>query len=100
MPSVAQGKARRARVKRVPWGAAGEAKAALVENAYGIARRCCEVVVDQELLVGVTQRYQPNVMMTRPMQVEPEKFAAARDVISPMFRIPRGNGEGPESAQP
>jgi hypothetical protein len=66
-------------------GAAGEAQSALVESAYGEMRSWCEVVTEQELLAGVTQRYQPNVMMTKLSQIKPQKFAAARDVIFPLF---------------
>jgi len=65
--------------------ATGEAQTALVEAAYGEIRSWCEVVVEQELLAGVTQRYQPNVAMTRLPQIKPEKFVAARDVILPLF---------------
>ncbi len=63
----------------------GESQTALVESAYGEIRSWCEVVVEQELLAGVTQRYQPNVAMTKLSQIKPEKFAAARDVIFPLF---------------
>ncbi len=43
----------------------GEPQAALIEKAYELIRNICEVIVEQELLQGVTQRYQPNVMMTK-----------------------------------
>jgi len=65
--------------------ATGEAQAALVENAYAYIRGWCEVVVEQELLAGVTQRYQPNVAMTKLPQIKPERFTAARDAILPLF---------------
>ncbi|HMJ05261.1 MAG TPA: AAA family ATPase, partial [Chthoniobacterales bacterium] len=65
--------------------AMGEAQASLVESAYGNIRSWCEVVVEQELLAGVTQRYQPNVAMTKLPHIKPAKFVAARDVILPLF---------------
>jgi len=65
--------------------ATGEAQSALVESAYGEIRSWCEVVVEQELLAGVTQRYQPNVAMTKLSQIKPDKLVAARDVIFPLF---------------
>jgi hypothetical protein len=65
--------------------ATGEIQTALVESAYGEIRSWCEVVVEQELLAGVTQRYQPNVAMTKLPQIKADKFAAARDVIHPLF---------------
>lgn len=42
----------------------GEVQAALIEKAYEYLRNVCEVIVESELLQGVTQRYQPNVRMT------------------------------------
>jgi hypothetical protein len=76
------------RINQLVQGAAsttGEAQTALVESAYGEIRSWCEVVVEQELLAGVTQRYQPNVAMTKLPQIKVEKFVAARDVILPLF---------------
>jgi hypothetical protein len=37
----------------------------LVEKGYEELRGLCEVVVEQEMLKGVVQRYAPNVMMTK-----------------------------------
>jgi recombinational DNA repair ATPase RecF len=65
--------------------AAGEVQAALVENAYSHLRGWCEVVVEQELLQGVTQRYQPNVSMGKFEKIKVEKLAAARAVLVPIF---------------
>lgn len=63
----------------------GEAQTAIVESAYGVLRSWCEVVVEQELLAGVTQRYQPNVAMTKLAQIKPDRFNQAKDVILPTF---------------
>lgn len=63
----------------------GEAQTAIVESAYGVMRSWCEVVVEQELLAGVTQRYQPNVAMTKLSQIKADRFNQARDVILPIF---------------
>lgn len=65
--------------------ATGETQTALVETAYGDIRSWCEVVVEQELLAGVTQRYQPNVAMTKLPQIKADRLTAARDVIQPLF---------------
>lgn len=43
----------------------GDARDALVRVGYGWLRSWCEVFTETELLQGVTQRYQPNVGMTR-----------------------------------
>jgi len=63
----------------------GEAQTAIVESAYGVIRSWCEVVVEQELLAGVTQRYQPNVAMTKLAQIKPDRFNQAKDVILSTF---------------
>lgn len=65
--------------------ATGEAQTAVVESAYGVIRSWCEVVVEQELLAGVTQRYQPNVAMTKLQHIKPEKLVNARDAIFSLF---------------
>jgi hypothetical protein len=44
--------------------ATGETQAALIEKTYELLRNICEVIVEQELLQGVTERYRPNVRMT------------------------------------
>lgn len=43
----------------------GEARDALVRTGYDWLRSWCEVFTETELLQGVTQRYQPNVGMTK-----------------------------------
>ncbi|MFF0991452.1 AAA family ATPase [Kocuria nitroreducens] len=43
----------------------GEKRDASVRVGYGWLRSWCEVFTETELLQGVTQRYQPNVSMTR-----------------------------------
>lgn len=64
---------------------AGEVRQALVENAYGILRSLCEVVVESELLAGVTTRYEPNVKMTVLGQIKGEALRAATEAICPVF---------------
>ena len=63
----------------------GEVQAALIEKAYELLRNVCEVVVEQELLQGVTQRYQPNVMMTRLPSINFARLEAAVATIHPLF---------------
>ena len=52
----------------------GEARAALVRVGYGWLRSWCEVFTETELLQGVTQRYQPNVGMTRLRNINTTKL--------------------------
>ena len=63
----------------------GEAQQALIESAYSRLRSWCEVVTEHDLLAGVTQRYQPNVMMTKLNNVRVDRLTAAIDVISRIF---------------
>jgi ABC-type multidrug transport system ATPase subunit len=63
----------------------GEVQAAIVEKAYELIRNVCEVIVEQELLQGVTQRYQPNVMMTRLPNINFARLEAAVAAITPLF---------------
>ena len=66
--------------------AEGAVQEALIENAYSTIRGWCETVVEIELLAGVTQRYQPNVMMTNLDKIKVDHLKAACDVISPLFK--------------
>jgi hypothetical protein len=52
----------------------GEARDALVREGYGWLRSWCEVFTETELLQGVTQRYQPNVGMTRLRNINTTKL--------------------------
>jgi len=63
----------------------GEPQAALIEKAYELIRNICEVIVEQELLQGVTQRYQPNVMMTRLPQINFSCLEGAVAAINPIY---------------
>lgn len=65
--------------------ASGEVRQALVEKGYSWIRAWCEVVVEQELLAGVTQRYQPHVRMTGLRNIKAGKLEAAVAVILPIF---------------
>ncbi len=65
--------------------AEGETRQALIESAYSKIRSWCEIVVEMELLQGVTQRYQANVMMTRLADIKADRLAAATDIINPVF---------------
>jgi AAA domain len=58
---------------------------ALAEKCYEYIRSWCEAFVEQELLQGVTQRYQPNVMMTRVRNIRPEEIPRANAVVEPIF---------------
>jgi hypothetical protein len=64
---------------------AGEVQSALIEKAYELLRNICEVIVEQELLQGVTQRHQPNVMMTRLPNINFARLEAAVTAINPLF---------------
>jgi len=65
--------------------AVSAAREDVLRTAYSSIRAWCEVVVEQELFSGVTQRYQPHVAMTRLGQVKPDRLPAAIGVILPKF---------------
>src|SRR5579871_2669958 len=58
---------------------------ALAEKGYEYIRSWCEAFVEQELLEKVTQRYQPNVMMTRLSNIKADFIPEAQAVIDPIF---------------
>ena len=63
----------------------GEAQAALIERGYDKMRSWCEVVVEDELLQGVTKRLQPNVQMTKLPQIRGDRLTAAIEPIMETF---------------
>lgn len=63
----------------------GEARDALVRVGYGWIRSWCEVFTESELLQGVTQRYQPNVGMTRLANINTEKLGEIIPKVTDVF---------------
>jgi recombinational DNA repair ATPase RecF len=63
----------------------GEPLAALIEKAYELIRNICEVIVEQDLLQGVTQRYQPNVMMTKLPKINFNGLEGSVGTIYPIY---------------
>ena len=64
---------------------AGAAQQALIERAYSRLRSWCEAVVEEEILAGVTKRFQPNVRMTVLPQIRGDRLKAFTDAILPLF---------------
>ena len=63
----------------------GDAKAASIADAYSRIRAWCEVFTEQELLQGVTQRYQPNVGMTRLSRMKPAVLADIIPIVVSIY---------------
>lgn len=63
----------------------GEARASLVRTGYGWLRSWCEVFTETELLQGVTQRYQPNVGMTRLPNIKVDCLPDSIDTVVRIF---------------
>lgn len=63
----------------------GEARDALVRVGYGWVRSWCEVFTETELLQGVTQRYQPNVGMTKLPNIRTDKLAEIIPKVTEVF---------------
>ncbi len=76
------------RVKKMIDGAEkqeGEVKAALVEKGYEELRGLCELIAEQEMLKGVSQRYAPNVMMTKLEKINVGKLQESISAMMPIF---------------
>jgi len=65
--------------------AVGANQQALIERAYSRLRSWCEAVVEEEILAGVTKRYQPNVRMTVLPKIHGDKLKAVTYAILPLF---------------
>lgn len=63
----------------------GEARAALVERGYSLIRSWCEVFTETELLRGVTQRYQPNIGMTKLPQIKADTLPQIIETVTRVF---------------
>lgn len=63
----------------------GEARDELVRVGYGWLRSWCEVFTETELLQGVTQRYQPNVGMTRLPKINTTKLGEIIPQVTEVF---------------
>jgi len=77
-----------ARVKKMIEGAEkqeGEIKAALVEKGYEELRGFCEIIVEHEMFKGVSQRYAPNVMMTKLEKINVPELQESINAIMPIF---------------
>jgi len=65
--------------------ASGETRQAMVEKGYEELRGACEIVVEKDILRGVTERYRPNVRMTVLDQIRADRLPAAVAAIGPVF---------------
>jgi recombinational DNA repair ATPase RecF len=65
--------------------ATGEPLAALIERGYELLRNICEVIVETELLQGVTQRHQAMVRMTMLPKINFGGLEASVSAIYPIY---------------
>jgi energy-coupling factor transporter ATP-binding protein EcfA2 len=65
--------------------ATGEPQAALIERGYELLRNICEVIVETELLQGVTQRHQAMVRMTMLPKINFDGLESAVSAINPVY---------------
>ena len=63
----------------------GEARDALVHTGYSHLRSWCEVFTEDELLKGVTRRYQANVQMTTLVNINVDKLGEIIPKVSEVF---------------
>jgi hypothetical protein len=75
----------------------GEDREAFVEQAYSHIRTWCEVAVEEEILAGVTRRFEPNVMMTALPKIKGDRIEKVTSVVLPVFekacRIMEGHSQ-------
>ena len=79
---------RRTRMEKVIEQAAnetGEEQEHLIERGYEILRGTCEVVVEKDLLRGVTERLRPNVRMTVLNQIRADRLPDAVQQVTHVF---------------
>lgn len=65
--------------------ARGEERAALIERGYSLIRSWSETFFEQEVLCGVTQRFQPHVRMTVLNQIKADRLPSVIDTVLPIF---------------
>ena len=65
----------------------GEARDALVREAYSHVRAWCEVFTEEELLKGVTKRYRANVQMTTLPQIDGGKLDEIGPKVTEIFEV-------------
>lgn len=58
---------------------------ARIADAYALMRSWCEAFVEQELLGNVSQRYRPNIMVTRLDKIKVECLSGAIPILSAAF---------------
>ena len=63
----------------------GEARIELVREAYGLIRSWSELFVEQELLAGVTERYQPNVRTTALRKINTAQLRESIEIVVSVF---------------
>lgn len=63
----------------------GTTQTALAEKGYDYLRNLCEAVIEMELLSGVTQRYQPNVMMGRLSNIKFDRLKKSVEATNTLF---------------
>ncbi len=62
-----------------------EGREALVVSGYSSMRGACEVFVETDLFMEVTMRYRANVMMTKLVDIRPDRLPEAIRVVTEIF---------------
>lgn len=65
--------------------ASGEVRQQLIEKGYEELRGACEIVVEKDVLRGVTERYRPNVRITLLGQIRADRLPAVVEAIQAIF---------------
>lgn len=72
-------------IKQAEKQTSAEVREALVKSCYGSMRGACEVFVETDLFMEVTMRYRANVMMTKLVEIRPDRLPEAIKVVTEIF---------------
>ena len=64
---------------------AGQAQVALIRHAYSRIRAYCEVFAEQELLGGVSRRFEANIRIGGLSKIKADKLPAAIEAVNTIF---------------
>lgn len=71
----------------------GQAQVALIKHAYSRIRAYCEVFAEQELLAGVSRRFEPNIRIGSLSSIKIGKLPEAIEVVNDIFVVACGYTE-------
>ena len=68
----------------------GQAQIALIKHAYSRMRAFCEVFAEQDLLAGVSRRFEPNIRIGSLSNIKVDKLSDAIETVNGIFEVACG----------